>query len=415
MKSNIKNNKSRKNTRNVKNLKGGRYLGQGSYGCIFHPNLPCDDFPTNPNSVSKIIENRSLTEEWTLINDLYRLNSIDNRGDYLIFPNKKCDITSIKPDDQLTRCSIIARAPGGKTPENINRSFQHIIMPYGDNDLWNLRSSQRRNGRLPHIESQWTQHLNVLKAVYLLNTNNLVHRDIKGPNIVMHNEKLKLIDFGLTTKINVDDDVRSYVTSLPPRNRPSSQLFLDDAWNGYSGSYYEYWPLDYMYIFRDILPKGRNTVESKMTYILNYICQGIYTSYRDHWFRPAYDKVLNDSHQELMIREGLQFLTDYYINNKWTRDQAKERVKRTLDTFSLGIVLSHELNDLPSLNYPYHSDLSDLVLKMTSQNPFKRPLIKDVIIEFMGNVSRNIASRGPRSTGIYEREKADLNKMGINF
>ena len=235
MKSNIKNNKSRKNTRNVKNLKGGRYLGSGTYGCIFHPNLPCADFPTNPNSVSKIIENKSLTEEWTLINDVYKLKSIDNRGDYLIFPNKKCDITHIKPDDQLNRCDMIDRGliSGVSLTEDINRWYDHIIMPYGDSDLWNLRASQRGSGTLPNIETQWSHHLNVLKAVYLLNSNNLVHRDIKGPNIVMHNEKLKLIDFGLTTKINVDDNVRNYVASLPPHSRPSAQLFVDKAWNEY--------------------------------------------------------------------------------------------------------------------------------------------------------------------------------------
>ena len=56
-------------------------------------------------------------------------------------------------------------------------------------------------------------------------------------------------------------------------------------------------------------------------------------------------------------------LTDYYINNKWTPNQAKERVKRTIDTFSLGIVLSHELNDLSSMNDPYKTDLSNLALK----------------------------------------------------
>ena len=99
------------NDHNVKRkgMRGGKYLGQGSYGCVITPALKCNKFSLFGNSskssknnkhntkISKIVlaENKGIREE---ININYKLKKIDPAMAYFITIDEYCKIKDIPKD-----------------------------------------------------------------------------------------------------------------------------------------------------------------------------------------------------------------------------------------------------------------------------------------------------------------------------
>lgn len=371
-------------------LIGGKFIADGSYGCVHHPNLPCDSYTIDNNWVSKIIHKDSVDDEWTAINSVFKLEEIDPDSKYLIYPKHKCNIESYKKSDELSRCKLLI----GKSDDDIKKNYVQLIIPYGGSDLYEYRIRNK-----PNLETCWISHLNLLKAVYLLNKNNIASRDIKDQNILFHNDVLKLTDFGLATKINPDST--------------TSKHELDDGWNDMEEINYEYWPLDYTLgpnniknqieslkinsslYFDNSSDKGTQPSKKILTTYLKVIDMNMKKSY-GRW-KSSRGPLLNREHRQNFIKTFLQYLMDAIYNNKYTEEEIINRVRNTIDVFSLGVVLSYEVNQLPTNNSEYKESLINLIYKMTSQNPFKRPLIKDVIIIFLDYVETYVDKPGAQA------------------
>lgn len=371
-------------------LIGGKFIADGSYGCVHHPNLPCDSYPIDNNWVSKIIHKDSINDEWTTINSVFKLEKIDPDSKYLIYPKHKCNIESYNKSDELSRCKLLI----GESDNNIKKNYVQLIIPYGGSDLYEYRIRNK-----PNLETCWISHLNLLKAVYLLNKNNIASRDIKDQNILFHNDVLKLTDFGLATKINPDST--------------TSKRNLDDSWDNMESTNYEFWPLDYT-MGPNNIENQRKLLKTNSSLYLDDRSDGgtqpskrILTAYLksiDNHMKKSYGRwklsrgpLLNREHRHNCIKTFLEYLIDAVYNSKYTEEEINNRVRSTIDVFSLGVVLSYEVNQLPSNNNEYKESLINLIYKMTSQHPFKRPLIKDVIITFLDYVETYVDKPGAQA------------------
>jgi serine/threonine protein kinase len=78
-----------------------------------------------------------------------------------------------------------------------------MVFPYMDHDLAGLLGNPQIQLRPFQIKSYMEQ---LLLGIEYLHKNDIVHRDIKGANILINNEgELKLADFGLARTFKRDE------------------------------------------------------------------------------------------------------------------------------------------------------------------------------------------------------------------
>lgn len=116
-----------------------------------------------------------------------------------------------------------------------DRHYIHIVMEYiAGHDLFHVISQRKMN---KFTEKDFAEIIyNLLRAVYFLHDRGLVHRDIKPENILFSKDgvysSLKLIDFGLATKLNSSDSKRCgtphYIAPEIIQGRFSSKT---DSWS----------------------------------------------------------------------------------------------------------------------------------------------------------------------------------------
>ena len=79
------------------------------------------------------------------------------------------------------------------------RGNLYLLFPFIDNDLQGLLASNI-NFEIPQIKSLFRQ---ILLGLDYLHSNNVVHRDIKGANILVKNSgEVQLADFGLARSLH---------------------------------------------------------------------------------------------------------------------------------------------------------------------------------------------------------------------
>jgi len=362
------------------NLKGGRFLASGTYGCVFHPNLPCNSYSIDNKWVSKIVKNVDLTDEYNNIRDL-EIHNIPNTDKYFIYPIDVCNINSFQASDELSKCKIRGY-PLPTNLDDLNSTHKNIIIPYAGVDLIELRQTVK-----PPIETIWEQHLDMLYGLYLLNLK-ICHRDIKPDNILFHDNSLKLTDFGLSVVIKGEP----YEGESPDEGTQP----INEKWSDMAESPYHIWPLDY-YISENI-GYDKSTLLTSTEERKNYvspIIEELLDTYNNVFRKydvPNKGYMLDKKvHRSKFLPDFLEFIEEYATNESRTEIDFRQQFRRKLDVFSMGLILAEEINMLPKSNRKYVADLKKLVYKMTCQNTYKRPYIHEVILEFIEIVKNHIS------------------------
>ena len=88
---------------NYKNKQtAGALLGEGGYGCVFRPNLRCEEgqFSEKDNRfISKLVNSENEYEEYDNF-EKFKFSDIDPNQKYLVYPLAKCNIpNNVKEDD----------------------------------------------------------------------------------------------------------------------------------------------------------------------------------------------------------------------------------------------------------------------------------------------------------------------------
>ena len=163
---------------------GGKILGEGTYGCVFHPPIKCSGESRRRSGVGKIVRNiYDANEE---INIAKQIRKIDPKGkftnpminDCMI---KKSNIT--KKDEDNILC-------GATSTLNDDKTYKQIIYKYKGQDL------------LSTDNTDFMRYSNLINGLKILQQHKICHRDIKEENILSLKNKYIYIDFGLTTKMN---------------------------------------------------------------------------------------------------------------------------------------------------------------------------------------------------------------------
>ena len=227
-----------------KTLRGGKFLGEGSYGCVVSPAIPCSNAKSKSNNkfsnslsknskgksinktvsktVSKIIinPNKSIKNEIALS---HIINKIDPQRKHFITFDNTCILKTI-PDNRTNTVKVHHYNNSQKhykvtdkrmkldkkmCPIDLDMKPINLIMPYAGYDLIELVKNKSTDPLrlliLKNLHKNFKDCFkNLLIGIYKLHLNRIVNRDIKEENITANyneetkNVEMRFIDFGLS-------------------------------------------------------------------------------------------------------------------------------------------------------------------------------------------------------------------------
>lgn len=247
-----KQNKLQNKLQNTSILKGGRYLGQGAFGCVISPALQCNRkskkyqqsqkrYSIPRDDVSKII-GRSDDKEDTTDNEIAvsnKLKYIDPHQKYFLYIKEHCKISDVPKDrsniasvryldDESLEIQMLDKKKLDKYHCEVDLKLEphNLILSNGNKELGDvlhinakMHSSSRKKYKSDHkskyfdefkmtklFYNNFKHHARVLlEGLYKLHQNNIVQRDIKIENLMIDwtsqsqsDVIVRYIDFGLS-------------------------------------------------------------------------------------------------------------------------------------------------------------------------------------------------------------------------
>jgi serine/threonine protein kinase len=188
---NIINNTCVKCLKEKSKQKGGKFLGSGTYGCVFYPHLKCKDVNNIKDGIGKVFPLSEDFEEELLVTKLIQKKS-DPKNEFTIPILNSCNIHYVRDTDQFNKCTIIKQ----NTPIT---DLKQIIYKNAGKSLQDVLENKTPLKGSPSTFLRIFQSLGpLIKGLTRFNEVQFVHCDIKPGNIMIKSNKINLIDFGIT-------------------------------------------------------------------------------------------------------------------------------------------------------------------------------------------------------------------------
>lgn len=379
--------KINKSTNKTKKLIGGKFLGQGSYGCVITPAISCNKKRnSNKNTISKVSKiilkpDKYVNEE---MNVSEQIKKLDKKGKYFITFDDSCNLKQIPSD----RSNIVSSRFYRKSnhivldkkkkldkyycPVDLSENPINIIMPYGGIDMFDLTYNNDNNDKNNFktilnktvLENIRECFKNLVEGLYILHSNNIVVRDIKEENIIAnlsiinkttkkYNATLKYIDFGLS-EILTKSFTSNRKNILPSGTEIyiSPEIFITDEINNNNG-YYENNELLYNLIY----------FLKKNTYDFIYEDLKEYNILKD--FKQTIINLFNKIAKQ--NENNNEILDNYFGRGKLKYNGYLQKA----DIFALGLTIYHFLVE-NKIDVKKNRILYDLLINMIQLNPEKR-------------------------------------------
>ena len=384
------------NTLNYEQQKGGRLIGEGTYGCVFRPNIPCSEgkfSEESDNFISKIVDDNHIDSEFHIISK-WKLSKIDPEQKYIIYPIENCEISEDFDNKDIYDCDILTETvedfdvddteQKNEMKKNMHELFHNVIQKYGGKSLTDFRTTSTNYIKKYQCKDYVLLYLSLLKGLLLLYVNKLSHRDIKYPNLIVYEKDGvhlgKYIDLGLMAK---------FVEGIDEEN---------NNWSNWSGTDYAYWPValdaycsieDGLYTkIQSALDKSSDLNE-KIAFIFNKADEICHKFVRAKWYTTK-------KHIELMYKSYVRFLLDLFIHKKYDKNNIIDKeIQHKWDIFMLGALFSEEIKhqiideDDDGEFDDFNEDFADLVAKMTSLHPIERITVSDCVNTFMKIIKKH--------------------------
>ena len=230
----------------MKNSKGGKAIRAGSFGCVFRPALKCKGFNKNEAGyISKLISKEDALEEMENIKKFSNiLYSIPDNKNFFI-PNS---------DEQFFQCNLDMIDKSNLENSNIctnffgkesfsqeqalkwiksNKNYLTIIQqPDGGQDFFNYITDEIIMNDDETKKIIYILINLMINGIKIMNDEGLIHMDIKPDNLVMKDDIIRIIDWGISMNINIMsfDDIKKHIRfyGIRPHNPISNMLFDDN-------------------------------------------------------------------------------------------------------------------------------------------------------------------------------------------
>ena len=319
-------------------LSGGKFLGQGTYGCVFFPSIQCSNKKQRKklytNGVSKVFESKHNMDEE--LKESRKVSRMDKNGLYTNKVLGNCDvIINDFSMEEKRACNKINTTP----------SYKQIIYEHRGFDL---KEFMKKSYSLPQT---YNYILNLLKGIQLLTKHEYSHLDLKPDNILIsESNKALLIDFGLG---------RSF----------------KDLYNIHKSDYL----LEYEYIWY--------APEFSLFINLHDLKEDIVRNFIDYNRRKFYGK-FNGKHIEKESKDLIKNVLSGNIFNAKRRIDTKNlssyfvtNFASKADVFAIGMVMYYILKNAKKdkNKKDYQALFEDIIYKAIRINPIKRANIDELI------------------------------------
>ena len=176
---------------------GGKYIYEGSYGCTFHPALPCINTGTR-KGLGKVFNNiKDFKQEEKIQKFIIKIDP-NHESTIPYYGSCGIDLEHTRKSDQANKCNIINDFSVSK------KSLNQLMFKYGGDDLDIIMNYMKQNNKYKdfYIDTIILLLLPLVKSIVKIAKYGYLHSDIKPPNILynLQSNKLYLIDFGLLQK-----------------------------------------------------------------------------------------------------------------------------------------------------------------------------------------------------------------------
>lgn len=341
-------------------MRGGTYLGSGTYGCIFYPSIKCKTGEQH-SGVGKIFNDIDEFEDEKKMG--YKMKQIDNNANHFNIPTASCNITKEDVEENNTNKSC------PHTTSKNQKEFYQIVYKEKGTDL---EKYVRETLDIELFDKKTVKHINqLIDAVRLLEDNSLVHLDIKLPNVLISTtEKLLLIDFGLTCKfeelyMNGDSILEYSYEIFPPEFKVYLILKLIKSKLKVTDTYYE--------DLKTIIMKEFKKLDDFEGYIPITFKPNL-TPLREKQFESFVDSLIKHLKENKKTHRDSKFLFDHFTNV----------FARKVDVFAVGALLSRltQLKKVNLENLDKLDKLRDLLENVHNMNPYERYTINRLKNEF---------------------------------
>lgn len=366
------------------NTKGGKIIGQGSYGCVFKPKLKCSKSKnkkknkkskktnkfTHTENISKLFFKKKGVKE--ALEELEFSNNIKNIKNHekwasiytsMCDPGLYSDILKYEPD--IKKCRGINKNEPSMMSLQGNYGGKPVSVYLVDN-INIFYEEDNINKFINNYHKFLCLFKNIFKGLSDMNNHNICHLDIKYDNIVKSMTTLKLIDFGLSNNSVID-----------------FKLIKKRGYNEFKTQrYYPPYPPEFIY---------NSCNNSDLEYELDIISsEGIYRHYGELLKSVHIDYFKDKPDFENYINNLIQ----RNIDNPLNKTELK-KMHDKIDIYSLGIVfiyLFKHLNERDNFintkvimifDHPKIKPFINLVKKMVKLNYYERISANDAYKEYV--------------------------------
>jgi serine/threonine protein kinase len=354
-------------TRQTSATVGGKMVASGSFGCVYHPPIPCSNLPVNRQPSSQYIS-KVFKEEGEANDELKRIEplvKLDPKQEFFIYPIIKCmanvaDIQKNEGSSSNKQCDFVVPKASAQYPQ--------LVSLNGGTEIYDYIADKYKNGTPIRYVSFLQLMTKVAKAILVLNEGGYIHQDIKPNNIMIDaSQNVRLIDFGF----------------MVPKGHlfvPANRFLAKNYWIHPP----EYWLLHQVYTKKKITDLTYTRLLFKRFTQLNAVFSGkdsvkMYEMYQYYW--PSLCEL--EQHYKDIPKDP-----SFYSLGK-TADSSAMKI----DVYSLGLMMVYLIQFVSGI---YTSPLGNsttreafsipesyrqLVRKMTDPNPSKRLTIKEVYLQ----------------------------------
>jgi serine/threonine protein kinase len=318
-------------------------VGSGSYGCVVAPANTCSGNATSvaPDNgyVAKYMTNKDAYLEELQGYDL--MKKADSAGEFSIPLKESCEMNSL--DNQIAQSTKCTADFLDALSENIvdKRPSYKLIVEKGDPSRFLPKGST--------AEDLFRELLDMMMPVFeglvKMKQAGIIHADIKSTNMVIKNDKFKLIDYGLTVERK----------SFRSTSSSGKQGYVISRAIHFETPYYKYWPREshmlWMWLTQQRLynPTLWNVDSLKRL-----------------------SRIIND--KDFTLTQGE--ITDMVSNF----EQTFEKCLDTFDVYGLGVTIYEFLNLSTKLHYAAMPiSMKELIKMMTTPKVKERAQPEEVL------------------------------------
>jgi serine/threonine protein kinase len=325
-------------------LSGGDLIGKGSFGCVFHPALKCDNQRSvHPDIVSKVFfgdgAKKEATDEIKIDKMIKSINGYEKWAhiwETTCAPKKYNAL--VKDEPEINDCLN----ENGITVYEFDKNRHMLQGTYAGKPLSEVLSRQFDSKTYSNKKlfiKNFLDMMKLMKPLFIglveMNKKKISHNDIKVDNIMVDDDGCKYIDFGLAAK---HSNAKFF------KQRSMSEFVCDRI--------YPCYPYEFIYLF---------ATEGVLIDEKSEIKDDIYRSLYDR-----YKLVHANIFKRKNIKNYLLNLIDYAVDGKLIKE--KTDIITLLDTYAVGILIPSMLARLAK-SHNKITQLTNLLLEKEIQ-PF---------------------------------------------